>query len=232
MLARPGAKRARRGPATLNRGGAVEFFHETEVAPASAGGNRGLFRCHDGRRARETGSGQWRDRAGLTPGHNPIPAPAPTSVLQSRFTGDAMMTAQAQPPVEKPNGTAAAEGKPAKKANGQDDGQAREAVAQGLSEGAAQAPGPALPPPGMGQGQRHARNHRARRARHRRQKRLYSRAQGARQPAGLPRRRSRFPERGEAAQAVPPTLRRAVSRRRRNRDVRPQLVQPAPASNG
>ena len=98
--------------------------------------------------------------------------------------------------------------------------------AQGLREGAAQAAGRAVPAAGLGQGQGRAGHHRVRGARCCRQGRHDQGDHRARQPAGLPRRRAAGAVGPRKDPDVHAALHGAFPGRRRNRDLRPQLVQP------
>ena len=112
-------------------------------------------------------------------------------------------------------------------ARGGDHGQGRQAQAQGLRKGARQAAGRALPPAGLGQGDRRAHHHRARGPRRRRQGRADQGDDRTREPARLSRvspcRRRRTAQKTADVHAA---LHRALSGGRRDRDLRPQLVQP------
>ena len=100
------------------------------------------------------------------------------------------------------------------------------AQAQGLRKGARQAAGRALPPAGLGEGLRRAHHHRARGPRRRRQGRADQGDDRTREPARLSRRRPAGAVGPREDADVHAALHGALSRRRRDRDLRPQLVQP------
>jgi hypothetical protein len=78
----------------------------------------------------------------------------------------------------------------------------------------------------LGEGDRPARRHPVRGPRRRRQGRHHQALHGAPEPARRARRRARKANRARARPVVLPALHRAPAHRRRNRAVRPLLVQP------
>ncbi len=91
---------------------------------------------------------------------------------------------------------------------------------------AAQAPGPPLSSPGLGQGKGPAGHDRLRRARRRRQGRHDPRADRAGEPARLPGRGAAGAVGSREVAGLHPALHAAFSRGGRSRDLRSQLVQP------
>ena len=102
----------------------------------------------------------------------------------------------------------------------------RQDEAQGVREGAAQAPDRTLPPAGVGEAQGTAGDRRLRGPRRGRQGRHHQGDHRTRQPARVPARRAAGPVGPREDADVHAALHAALPGCRRSRDLRPQLVQP------